>query len=180
MPTLHLIHGLPGAGKTTYAVGLARERKAVRFTPDEWMVALHGTNPPERLFRDQAPRIFALIWVHAGRVLAAGIDVVIDGGFWTRASRDEARAWAAQRGVNCRLHALSCDLDEARRRVLERTAAMPADTLEITAATFDLLAAQFEPLGPDELHEDVAAGPRRLAELWDLPRAPVAGQRAVE
>lgn len=153
MPTLHLVHGLPGSGKTTFAVRLARERNAVRFTHDEWMVTLHGTNPPEALFREQFPRVFALIWEHAGRVLVTGTDVVIDAGFWTRASRDEARRWAAEQGVACRLYAMDCVVAEARRRVLARTAAMPEGALEITGPTFDALAAQLEPLGPDEPHD---------------------------
>lgn len=158
MPTLHLVHGLPGSGKTTHAIRLARELTAVRFTPDEWMVALHGTNPPEALFRPQLERIFSLIWEHAARVLATGTDVVIDAGFWTRASRDEAREWARAHGVRCRLYAMDCPLAEARRRVLARTAAMPEGVLEITGPTFDLLAAQLEPLGPDEAHERISIG----------------------
>ncbi len=152
MPTLHLVHGLPGTGKTTYAIRLARERRAVRFTPDEWMVTLHGTNPPEPLFRDQLAKIFTLIWEHAARVLAAGTDVVIDGGFWTRASRNDARRWAGERAVECRFYAMRCSLVEARHRVLQRTASLLPGTLEISAATFDFLAAQLEPMAADEPH----------------------------
>jgi predicted kinase len=157
MPTLHLVHGLPGSGKTTFAIRLARELNAVRFTHDEWMVTLHGSNPPEDLFRQQFPRVFALIWEHAARVLATGTDVVIDAGFWTRASRDEARGWATQHGVAARLYAMACPPAEARRRVLARTAAMPEGALEITGPTFDVLAAQLEPMGADEPHEVVRA-----------------------
>ncbi|MEM6338151.1 MAG: AAA family ATPase [Bacteroidota bacterium] len=39
-PTLVIICGLPGAGKTTHARRLERELDAVRFGPDEWMEAL--------------------------------------------------------------------------------------------------------------------------------------------
>jgi hypothetical protein len=42
-PTLHLTVGLPGVGKTTLARKIAHEDKAVRFTPDEWMIPLFGT-----------------------------------------------------------------------------------------------------------------------------------------
>jgi predicted kinase len=149
-PTLHLLHGIPGSGKTTFAQQLEREFRAVRFSPDEWMVTLHGTNPPEPVFRPQHERIMALIWMHAGRVLRAGSDVIIEGGFWSRASRDAARQRAKEFGVTHKLYALLCSADEARRRVLARTAAMLPGTLEITGPTFDLLLRQLEPLGTDE------------------------------
>ncbi len=102
MPTLHLLHGLPGSGKTSFGRKLAHDLPAVRFTPDEWMVTLHGTNPPEAVFRPQHEKIMALIWSHVERVLGAGTDAVLDVGFWSRASRDDARrrAQVFRRGMS--------------------------------------------------------------------------------
>src|SRR5262249_7845382 len=40
--TLFLIVGLPGAGKTTRAKELAAKHRALRLTPDEWMIPLFG------------------------------------------------------------------------------------------------------------------------------------------
>jgi len=154
-PTLHLIHGIPGSGKTTFARHLEKETRAIRFSPDEWMVTLHGSNPPESLFRPQHERIMQLIWEHAGRVLQAGSNVILDGGFWSRASRDDARRRATEFNVPFRFYALRCSVEEARRRVLTRTQAMPPGTLEITGPTFDFLLGQLEPLGADEVHIEV-------------------------
>jgi AAA domain len=41
-PTLYLLVGLPGSGKTTLARQLETERYALRLTPDEWMMPLFG------------------------------------------------------------------------------------------------------------------------------------------
>lgn len=149
-PTLHLIHGIPGSGKTTFARKLEQDLHAVRFSPDEWMVTLHGTNPPEPLFREQHERIMSLIWEHTARVLRAGCDVILEDGFWSRASRDDARRRAKELGVICKLYSLRCSVEEARRRVMARTQAMPPGTLVITAPTFDFLLGKLEPLGADE------------------------------
>ncbi|MFT3781026.1 MAG: ATP-binding protein [Nibricoccus sp.] len=151
-PTLHLIYGIPGSGKTSFAVKLERETRGVRFSPDEWMVTLHGTNPLEKLFREQHERIMLLVWEHVGRVLRAGCDVVLDAGLWTRADRDEARKRAAEFDAQSRLYALQCDVDEARRRVAARNKALPFGALEITEATFEVLLKRIEPLGEDEAH----------------------------
>src|SRR5262249_15775701 len=40
--TMLLIVGLPGAGKTTRAKELAAAHRALRLTPDEWMIPLFG------------------------------------------------------------------------------------------------------------------------------------------
>jgi len=152
MATLHALHGLPGSGKTTLAVRMATERPAVRFTPDEWMVALYGVNPSIEVFREQHPKIMALIWEHTTRVLGCDTDVILDVGFWSRGSRDEVRARAKSIGVPVTFYACSCAPGVARGRVLNRVVAADGRSLVINEAAFDLFLAQFEPMGPDEPH----------------------------
>ena len=42
MAELYVMVGLPAAGKTTSARRLEVERRALRFTPDDWMNPLFG------------------------------------------------------------------------------------------------------------------------------------------
>ena len=122
MPTLHLICGLPGSGKSTLARRLEAEEGVFRLTSDEWMQALEadGYDVVARA------RVEALQWDLAQRLLARGIDVVLEAGFWSRAERDLCRTGAAALGAATRLHYLDVTLDELKRRLIARNADLPA------------------------------------------------------
>jgi predicted kinase len=152
MPTIHLIYGFLGAGKTTFAKSLEQETGSVRFSPDEWMVRLHGTNPPADRFPEQEERVAELIWDMAALFLKRGHDVIMDMGFWNRAHRDYAREFARENKAEVKLYALTCREDTMRRRVLERTRTLPDRALFIDENAFELFKDRFEPLGSDEEH----------------------------
>jgi predicted kinase len=150
-PTVHLLHGFLGAGKTTFARQLERQLPAVRYTPDEWLSRLFGDDPPADQFQRHLDAVFELMAAHWRMVIRCGADVVLDYGFWSRASRDAARRSAAALGCNTRLYALHCSEPTARRRCRERNHNL-AGSLLITDPTFDALKARFEPLALDEPH----------------------------
>ena len=91
MAIAHLIHGFIGAGKTTYARQLEQQIPALRFSIDDWMIALYGKNPPAAQFETYHSKTACLIWDVAARTLELGQDVILDFGFWSRKSRDDAR-----------------------------------------------------------------------------------------
>ena len=156
MPTVHLLHGFVGAGKTTFAAKLARQNCAVVFTPDKWMLRLFGRNPPAQEFADCLARVTDLIFNVASDVLVVDRDVILDFGFWTRLSRDHAREWAGIRGANVTLYQLIADESVLRKRVAQRTTNDP-ESLMIDEYAFDLFKARFEPLAEDEVHLKVPA-----------------------
>ena len=75
MATLHLLHGPVGSGKTTFARQLERKIRAVRFTPDEWMIRLYGDRPPVETFQETLDRLYELI----SRTRAAETQAVVAG-----------------------------------------------------------------------------------------------------
>lgn len=153
MPIAYLLFGYLGAGKTTLAKRLERDKRAVRFTPDEWMARLFGEDPPADSFQDRAAAIQDLMQPLWRQCLIAGADVVLDYGFWRRHERDAARRIVEEVGAVPMLVALSCSDEAARRRVARRNA--DADrSLTIAPATFDTLRARLEPLGADEAFID--------------------------
>jgi predicted kinase len=149
LPTLHLLHGFLGAGKTTFARQLERSLPAVRYTPDEWMARLFGDDPPAQEFQRNLAAVFDIIGAHWPGVVACGVDVVLDFGFWSRAARDAARQSAAELGCESRLYAVRCSEESARRRCRTRNENLSGSLL-ISDNTFDVLKARFEPLGEDE------------------------------
>lgn len=148
-PTVHLLCGLPGCGKTTVARRMADSSGAAILGHDERMIARHGTNPPEAQFAALAREVTEELWRDAAVIIASGRDVILDWGFWTRAERDAARRRAAEIGARCILHEVECADEVARARTLARTAA-GGRVLEINGAAWDAFRARFEPVMPDE------------------------------
>jgi len=140
LPTLHLICGLPGSGKTTLARRLAVERDAQRFTMDEWVLALDGDLYDERL----RVRVEAQLIELAFELMAAGRSCILDFGLWGREERDALRLRARAQGVRVELHVLDVELDELVRRCTKRYAEAPHTTAEISAEQLAIWASTFE------------------------------------
>ena len=147
MPTLFLLCGLPGSGKTTLAVRLERERPALRLTPDEWISAL-AIDPHDE---EKRAEVEALQWEVAERALVLGVDVVLDWGFWSRSERDDFRSRAAALGARAEVRFLNVPRGEFSARLGVRSAAPPQGTFRVSDAELDLWRTRFEPPTPDEL-----------------------------
>jgi predicted kinase len=151
MPTLHMIYGFVGAGKTTFAKKLEHTLSAVRFTHDEWTAKLYGDNPPLEHFAGYYKRVEELIWVYAERLLELKQDVILDSGFWSRGLRDAARAKAKVLGAETKLYFLDIPEETMLERVRKRNENLQG-SLYIDDHAFELFKTRFEPLEKDEAH----------------------------
>jgi predicted kinase len=115
-PVLVLLCGLPCSGKTTLARQIEATTGAVVFSPDDWMVELQ-VDLWDEPFRG---RLEQAMWGLALEMLARGLSVVLDYGYWSRAERDEKRLAARQLGVDVELHYLDVPIEELLRRVEKR------------------------------------------------------------
>ena len=150
-PTLHLMCGLPGAGKTTEARRLEQEQRALRLTPDEWIWAMHGDDGAAA--RDSALRTAleaAMIDV-AMRVLSLGTNVVLDFGLWTRAEREDLRARAAAVGARSELHFLDAPIEILLARLAGRNTAPSPGAFAIDEDELRLWSTWLERPAADEL-----------------------------
>ena len=151
MATLHLICGLPGAGKTTLARQIEQEWPALRLSPDEWIAPIldDPADIPER-DRLRSP-IEALQWDLAKRLLALGQDVILENGFWSRAERLRYRTEAEALGAEAVLHYLDVGRDELWDRLAKRNATLPPGTFAVTEDELDEWWSWFEPPVDEEL-----------------------------
>jgi predicted kinase len=159
MATAHLIHGYLGVGKSTFARQLESETGGIRLSPDDVMVTLFGHDPSVERFRESLHRVESLLDDLWPRILGAGVDVVLDFGFWRRHLRDAARTMAAEAGGDCKLYWVTCSDVVALARCLVRNGDL-GDSIYIDENTFDLLKERFEPLGADESFELIETGDR--------------------
>ncbi|MCR6688806.1 ATP-binding protein [Cellulomonas sp.] len=127
-PTLFLMVGLPGTGKTTEARRIEADHGALRLSKDEWVKALYGSANPAAATSVIEGRLIAI----ALRALELGADVVLDFGLWSRDERSSLRCAAAERGADARICYLTLDPDEQRRRIHRRQADDPHTTWPIS------------------------------------------------
>lgn len=146
--TAYMVHGYLGSGKTTYAKEVAREQGAIYLGMDEWYLRLFTDGSPTAHLDDA---LLGRLWVVLNglwpQILMAGVDVVLDFGYWTRARRDEARSLARAVGAGVELHWVQADDETAKLRSMTRQ----SDTaFVIDSAAYEHLKSRFEPLAADE------------------------------
>ncbi len=143
-PIIHLVCGSTGAGKTTYADGLAQTLGGVRFSIDEWMAGLFwmdSPQPPDPAWAmERVSRCTERIWATAAQVAGRGLACVLDLGFSTREQRARIAALAQAAGLGVRLHVVEVGAEERWRRVQARD----RDRLETRQLTFDITREMFD------------------------------------
>jgi predicted kinase len=147
MTTLHLMVGLPGVGKTTLALTLARDLPALRLSADDLQLALFGDDMAHPDHNARHDAIEAALWPLALGALRAGADVILDFGFWSRAERQHLRALAADAGFGSALHVPP---DPGPNQRLQRIAGRKSG-FTVTAADMAAYDALYEPPDADEL-----------------------------
>ena len=150
-----LIVGCTGAGKTTYARKLADELGGVRFSIDEWMMALFWADSPQPIQYEWAiertRRCEAQIMAMVPQLAARGVPALLDLGFTKKEHRDRFRVLAAELGLTAAVHFVDVPADERWFRVNRRNQQRGETfAMEVDRAMFDFMEGLWEPPLEDE------------------------------
>ena len=149
-PTVYLLCGFIGAGKTTFARKLEERTGAVRITKDEWLIRLIGNDPTIDGYEEYDSRICELSRDVAFQLVEKGIDVIIDEGFWAREERALLRSRIEKMGAEVVLYYLDTPIQTIRERVARRSANPTKDSFRISRAMLDNYLAYWQPPSEDE------------------------------
>lgn len=161
-----LLCGKIASGKSYYARHLAKTLPAVNLSCDDLMLTLFGGDAGER--HDLlASRAQTYLFHLSLELLAAGQDVILDWGFWTKQHRDAARTFYERNGISTELHYIDIDDTLWRAQIRQRNAAVTDGSVQAYFVDEGLLAkleSRFEI--PDAAEVDVY---HRRTEAMDEP-----------
>jgi predicted kinase len=168
--TMLLVVGLPGAGKTTRAKELATANRALRLTPDQWMIPLFGEPMADGKRFVLEGRLISI----ALQALRLGTSVVLDYGLSGRDERWALRWLARSAGASCQVVYLPVDKDVQLARIAHRQATASHQTFPMSEADVDQWREQFQApdaaeLGGGEIPRPPAGWPgwaEWAAEHW--------------
>ncbi|MBO5309670.1 MAG: ATP-binding protein [Clostridia bacterium] len=153
MATLHLMVGLPGSGKTTFAKKLAQQHNAVLFSPDDWQFKLFENDINDPTHDENHTKIEKLMWDVAQDILKTGTDVILDFGCWAKEERDDFRKKAHKAGANFKIHFMDTPLEEIWARLEKRNKnAGQNGIFYVKKEEFELWASMFQKSTKKELN----------------------------
>jgi predicted kinase len=149
MPSLFLIEGPVGAGKSTYARELVLRTGGVHVPLDEWFVRLFSPDRPATdviaWYVARKQRLYDHIWQHALALLAAGTAPILELGLVQRQMRTDFYRRAHDAGVDVQVHLLDAPRALRRARVAQRNAEQgPTFSMVVPESVFEMASDMWE------------------------------------
>lgn len=146
-PTLHLLMGLPGAGKTTLAKELQKITKGARMSSDDYRKLIY----PEPTFsQKEHDNLYGLLDHSVGHLLEAEHDVIYDANLNRFAHRQEKYELAKKFNADVRLWWVKTPIELAKQRRVDEQDHILLPKGETPENMFDRVATVFEPPSEEE------------------------------
>jgi predicted kinase len=145
---VHLLVGLTGSGKTTYAHRVLVPAGIALLSVDELMFERHGrygVDYPEDEFPELEALALAEVRRRTAALVARGRSVAVDSGLWRRDERDAWKSLVQAAGGRWVLRYFPVPREELLRRLHERNRRSDAHALRVTEQALDDFIARFEP-----------------------------------
>lgn len=166
-PTLFLMVGLPGSGKTCRGRELAANCGGLQLTPDAWMLSIFG--PDDR----HQGRPGGKRWLLEGRLiglavdaLRLGVSVVLDFGLWSRDERSALRWIAESVGASGQVVYLPVEREVQWSRIEARWRHAPEQAFPMAEDELEAWHARFEVPDERELSGSSLPSPPPGNETW--------------
>lgn len=148
--TLYILCGLPGAGKTTYAKSLAKDKNAKLFSLDTLMNEKYSDMHECDLgIREYATKYDLLPQIE--ELLESEQSVILDFGFYKRSERERYRKLAKLYSVESETHFVTAKYKTLLERVTKRNSE-DSNVHHIDKEILDVLIERFEEPQYDEQH----------------------------
>lgn len=115
MAKVILICGRLCSGKSTYADQLKAQKNAVLLSVDEMILAIIGHHCGDT-HDEYVKRSKGYLFNKSLELIEAGVNVILDWGFWTKEERNNARKFYSDRNKECEIHYI--DIDEEKWETL--------------------------------------------------------------
>lgn len=151
-PTLHLLMGLPGAGKTTLAKILQKLTKSARLSSDDHRLIIY---PEPSFSQKEHDDLYALIDHSAEHLLQAGHSVIYDANLNRYSHRKEKYDLADKYNANVVLWWVRTPKELAKKRRVSEQDKNLIPEGETPERMFDRIAEIMEEPGKDEKYIEV-------------------------
>ena len=146
MAKIFLICGFLGAGKTTISKQLAKQYDAEYMNVDNHVMQMFARDEYESNWEKCFTTAEDDLWQKIQLCAQSNTNVVFDVGFWTRKSRDAARARARQIGMTPIVYYVYSPDEILKERIAQR----PGRIAENNIKNFDTIKQMFEEPQADE------------------------------
>jgi len=150
-PTVYLLCGLPGSGKTTYANKLIADNNVTKVSIDETMTELFGVVGKDFALEDYSQNkklVMELVKKQIADNISDDKSLVLDFGVWKKKDRDYFKSLVENNGGECKLIYFKASKDTLIKRLNKRREIENGKLFSITESMLDESIDKFEePIG---------------------------------